>query len=84
MKKEYDLKKKKWQPVGDKFKGAKISKTFRIDMDVFVWLRAESERTGIPYQTLLNSKLREAMNQPSLDALVEKKVEEVLARKQAS
>ena len=52
--------------VGDKFKGAKIAKTFRIDMDVFVWLRGEADRTGIPYQTLLNAKLREAMQAPTL------------------
>ena len=49
------------KPVGDKFKGAKIAKTFRIDLDVFAWLRSESDRTGIPYQTLLNSKLKECM-----------------------
>ena len=59
MKKED--KKPKWQLVGNKFKGAKIAKTFRIDMDVFLWLRKEAERTGIPYQTLLNSKLRQSM-----------------------
>ncbi len=82
MKKGFNF--EKAQPVGDKFKGAKIAKTFRIDMDVFLWLRLEAERTGIPYQTLLNAKLREAMNQPSLETLVEKKVEEVLARKRAS
>lgn len=50
--------------VGDKFKGAKISKTFRVDLDVFSWLQEEAERTGIPYQTLMNAKLREAMNLP--------------------
>ena len=72
------------KPVGDKFKGAKIAKTFRIDMDIFVWLRGEADRTGIPYQTLLNAKLREAMQAPTLDELVEKKVKEALDRKKAS
>ncbi len=72
------------KPVGDKFKGAKIAKTFRIDMDVFLWLRTEAERTGIPYQTLLNAKLREAMQAPTLEALVEQKVQEALDRKKAS
>jgi hypothetical protein len=67
--------------VGDKFKGAKISKTFRLDMDIFLWLREEAERTGIPYQTLLNAKLREAMNLPDR---VQTLVEEILARKRAS
>jgi hypothetical protein len=28
------------------------------------WLVAEADRTGIPYQTLMNAKLREAMNLP--------------------
>lgn len=73
------------KPVGDKFKGAKIAKTFRVDVDVFMWLRNEADRTGIPYQTLLNAKLREAMNLPDrVQELVEQKVEEILARKHAS
>ncbi len=62
----------------------KIAMTLRIDGDVILWFRKEAKRTGIPYQTLLNSKLRETMNQPSLDELVEKKVKEILARKEAS
>jgi hypothetical protein len=41
----------------------------------------EAERTGIPYQTLLNSKLRESMNLPDH---VQTLVEEILARKRAS
>ncbi len=85
MKKEYDLKKMKrvQRPRLDP-KETKIAMTLRIDGDVVLWFRKEAERTGIPYQTLLNSKLRETMNQPSLDELVEKKVEKILARKQAS
>ena len=85
MKKEYNLKKMKRvdrAPLDPK--ETKIAMALRIDADVVLWLRKEAERTGIPYQTLLNSKLRETMNQPSLDELVEKKVEEVLARKRAS
>ncbi|MGK5088069.1 hypothetical protein WDW86_10975 [Bdellovibrionota bacterium FG-2] len=58
MKKEYDLTKMKGKPVGDKFKNAKVAKTFRIDLDIFTWLYTESQRTGIPYQTLMNSKLK--------------------------
>jgi predicted DNA binding CopG/RHH family protein len=84
MKKEYNLKSKKLVPVADKFKSAKIAKTFRIDLDLFTWLRQEAERTGIPYQTLLNAKLRESMNLPDrVQTLVEQKVEEIL-RKRAS
>jgi uncharacterized protein (DUF4415 family) len=85
MKKEYDLKKMKRvyrAPLDPKT--TKIAMSLRIDADVFLWLGKEAHRTGIPYQTLLNSKLREAMTQPSLEDLVEKKVEEVLARKRAS
>jgi uncharacterized protein (DUF4415 family) len=79
MKKDFNFADAK--PVGNKFKGAKIVKTFRLDMDVFLWLRQEAERTGIPYQTLLNSKLRESMNLPDR---VQALVEEILTRKRAS
>ncbi len=87
--KEKNMKKaentKKWEPVGDKFKGAKIAKTFRIDVDVFLWLRQEAERTGIPYQTLLNAKLRESMNLPDrVETLVQQKFDALMAKSQAS
>jgi uncharacterized protein (DUF4415 family) len=73
------------QFVGAKFKGAKIAKTFRIDVDVFLWLRQEAERTGIPYQTLLNAKLRESMNLPDrVGALVQEKFDALMAKKRAS
>ena len=85
MKKEYNLKKmKRVDRARLDPKETKIAMTLRIDGDVILWFRKEAERTGIPYQTLLNSKLRETMNQPSLDELVEKKVKEILARKEAS
>ena len=65
MKKEYELKKMKWSARKPKdAKELKVAKTFRIDADLFLWLKQESERTGIPYQTLMNSKLREAMSLP--------------------
>ena len=35
----------------------KISKTVRLDGDLVSWLVSESDRTGIPYQTLMNSVL---------------------------
>lgn len=59
----------------------KISKTFRIDGDIFSWLVAEAGRTGIPYQTLMNAKLREAMGLPDR---VKELVESVLRDKKAS
>ena len=51
-------------PIEPRAASVKISKTIRLDGDIVQWLVAESERTGIPYQTLLNSKLRESMNLP--------------------
>lgn len=65
MKKEYDLKKMKFKrrkPIS--MKDSKVSITIRFDADLVIWLRQESDKTGIPYQTLLNAKLREAMNLP--------------------
>ncbi len=85
--KEKNMKKEdknSWQSVGQKFKGAKIAKTFRIDADVFLWLRQEADRTGIPYQTLLNAKLRESMNLPDrVEALVQDKFDALMMKKRA-
>lgn len=67
MKKEYDFSKTKQVKrkfLNPKEAKVKISKTVRLDGDLVHWLVAEAERTGIPYQTLMNSKLREAMNLP--------------------
>lgn len=60
-KKEFNFKKAK--RVGNRFEGAnvKVTVTSRLDPDVVHWLRAESEKKGIPYQTLMNSILRESM-----------------------
>ena len=60
-KKEFNFKKAK--RVGDRFKGAevKVTVTSRLDPDVLHWLREESEQKGIPYQTFLNSILKQAM-----------------------
>ena len=64
MKKEYDFSKAKKNkgPVTQK-KGNKIQKTFRLDEDVFEWLINEGEKRGLPYQTLMNSLLKQMMNQ---------------------
>ena len=67
MKKEYDLAKMKRvqrKPINAKEAKVKVSKTVRLDGDLVQWLVAEAEKTGIPYQTLMNAKLREAMNLP--------------------
>ena len=39
----------------------KIAVTTRLDPDVLSWLREQAEKKGIPYQTLMNSLLKEAM-----------------------
>jgi uncharacterized protein (DUF4415 family) len=64
MKKEYDLKKMKVVGRGPIVNGktAKVSKTIRLDFDIVKWLVAESERTRIPYQTLINHLLKECMD----------------------
>ncbi len=64
MRKEYDFSKAKLHkgPI-IKNKGGKLQKTFRLDEDVFEWLVSEGKRRGIPYQTLMNSLLKQLMNQ---------------------
>jgi uncharacterized protein (DUF4415 family) len=42
-----------------------------IDEDVVDWLRNEAAKIGVGYQTLLNIKLREAMQKPSLEKRIE-------------
>jgi uncharacterized protein (DUF4415 family) len=81
MKKEFNFKKAK--KVGSKFKDAevKVAVTTRIDPDVVSWLRDESDKKGIPYQTLINSILKQAMNTVSEDARIRKIVKEELGKK---
>lgn len=83
MKKEYDLSKMKQvarKPIEAREAKVKISKTVRLDGDLVQWLVSESERTGIPYQTLMNAKLREAMGLPDQ---VRKIVQEELEKRSA-
>ena len=66
MKKEYDFSKGRvnTKPLADP-KTSKILTSIRLDGTVFQWFMAESERTGIPYQTLINSFLKQATQSPS-------------------
>jgi uncharacterized protein (DUF4415 family) len=76
-----------------KFKGAKrgarldpqstkIAVTSRLDPDVLSWLREQAEKKGIPYQTLMNSILKEAMHAPkNSDEHIRKIVREELNKK---
>jgi predicted DNA binding CopG/RHH family protein len=81
MKKEFNFKKAK--PVGNRFKGAdvKVSVTTRIAPEIVAWLRIESEKKGIPYQTLINSLLKQAMNSHSDEARIRQIVKEEIKKK---
>jgi uncharacterized protein (DUF4415 family) len=85
MKKEYDFSKAKIHkgPIVSS-KGNKLQKTFRLDEDVFEWLVLEGKRRGIPYQTLMNSLLKQMMNQE--ETLLERieKIEAKLNMKKSS
>lgn len=79
MKKEYDLSRMKVKKRGAiTGNNTKVQKTVRLDLDVLAWLLKESEQRGIPYQTLINSTLKEAMNttESKLKELVRKVVRE--------
>ncbi|MEK6705084.1 MAG: BrnA antitoxin family protein [Bdellovibrionota bacterium] len=80
MKKEFNFKGAK--RVGDRFKDkdVKVSVTARLDPKVVNWLRQESERKGIPYQTLMNSLLTEAMNSGSQEVIIRRIVREELQK----
>ncbi|MEI8348279.1 MAG: hypothetical protein WCG27_12485 [Pseudomonadota bacterium] len=62
MKKEYDFSKGRVnkKPLADP-KTSRVSTSIRLDGNVFQWFMVESERTGIPYQTLINSTLKQAV-----------------------
>ena len=76
MKKEYDFSKAKVHKGPIVKKANKIQKTFRLDEDVFEWLVHEGEVKGVPYQTLMNSLLKQLMRGES-------SLEERLARIEA-
>jgi uncharacterized protein (DUF4415 family) len=73
MKKEYDFSKGKVnkKPIVDP-KKSRVLTSIRLDGAVFQWFISESERTGIPYQTLINSFLKQAIESPSPKELDER------------
>lgn len=78
MKKEYDFSKGKVRkkPALNP-KETKVQTSVRIDADIFLWLQAEADKQYLPYQTLLNKYLRDAMSKPSIEsrlAAIEKAV----------
>ena len=67
MRKEYDLKKLKPKKHNvEKTKDLKVAINIRLDAEVLAWLRDEAEKLGLPYQTLLNSKLKQSMGQSAI------------------
>ena len=60
MKKEYDFSK----GIRGRFhRMKKVQKTLRLDEDVLEHFQRLAERTGIPYQTLINMSLRKFANE---------------------
>lgn len=72
MKKEYDLRQLKRRPGKVKVdpEAAKVPVSLRLDGAVIAFFKSESERLGMPYQTLIGSIL----HQYSTGELVEKKM----------
>jgi len=68
MRKEYDLKKLK-PKARPNIKDLKVAIHVRLDVHVVAWLREEAEKSGLPYQTFLNFKLRQVMNQSAKESL---------------
>ncbi len=62
MKKEYDLEKMEWRrnPYA---KQLKKQITIRMGVDILDYFKSLAEETGIPYQNLINSYLRDCVVQ---------------------
>jgi uncharacterized protein (DUF4415 family) len=62
---------------------AKVRISILIDGDILLGFKKQAARTGIPYQTLMNAKLRELINQSGSDwkDQVREIVREELAKK---
>jgi BrnA antitoxin of type II toxin-antitoxin system len=61
MKKEYDF---SGGVRGKFFRENKVQKTLRLDADILDYFQPLSSRKHVPYQTLIKSALREAMDRP--------------------
>ncbi len=64
----------------------KVRITTYISEDIYRWLKKEADRTGAPYQILLNQKLRTSFDRENPDALEirVKKLEEELKKIKAA
>lgn len=55
----------------------KVNLSIRLDLETLNWFKRRAEETAIPYQTLINSVLKEATQTPTLEERVsalEKKI----------
>lgn len=78
MKKEFNFKGAK-QGARVSASETKVAISVRLDMDVMVWLKQEAERTAIPYQTLMNSILKQSMR--GQDEKLRDEIRKILAEK---
>jgi uncharacterized protein (DUF4415 family) len=86
MKKEYDLSKLKKRKARPAIPSSELKTmiSLRMDLDILSWLKTESERTGIPYQTLLTSILREKMTAGDIKEQLRLVIREELGNKRTS
>ena len=85
MKKEYDFSKAKVHhgPIVSNSE-KKLQKTFRLDVDVFEWLVREGKKRGIPYQTLMNSLLKQMIHEEETLSERVEKIESILNLKKVN
>jgi len=60
MKKEYDLENMEWKRNPD-VKKLKKQITIRMGVDILDYFKSLAEETGVPYQNLINSYLRDCV-----------------------
>jgi uncharacterized protein (DUF4415 family) len=72
MRKQYNFKEMKWK--SNPYLGRlKKSVTIRMDQDVIAYFKDLSEKTGTPYQTLVNDFLRSCKEQKMTPKTIWKK-----------
>jgi len=82
MKNEYDLKSMKQRPKREADPEAlKISVHLRLDAIIVSDLKEKAERMGLPYQTLINSVLKQYLNGEIVSRETVSMVKEILSHK---
>lgn len=79
MKKEYDFSKakKRSDRVKPDERAAKVPTSIRLDGSVMGWFKAEAERQGVPYQTLVSSVLHRFANSELVDRSEVKRLQRI-------